>query len=116
MCHVLIIEDEWFISEFMIELAQEAGATSIVTAMTEDEAVAAARERTPSIILSDVNLLTGTGPGAVQTIMAETGAIPVIFITGTPEDCRPCSPLEVVLRKPIQRHQVVDTFRRLAPA
>lgn len=115
MCHVLIIEDEWLISEYLTELAREAGATSIVTAMTEGEAVAAARERIPSIILSDVNLLTGTGPGAVQTITAEAGEIPVIFITGTPEDCRPCNPPGVVLCKPVQRHQVVETFRRLAP-
>ncbi len=115
MCHVLIIEDEWFISEYLTQLAEEGGATSIATAMTEDEAVAAARERTPSIILSDVSLLVGTGPGAVQTITAEAGEIPVIFITGTPEDCRPCSPPGVILCKPIQRHLVVDTFRRLAP-
>ena len=115
MCHVLIIEDEWLISEFLTELAQEAGATSVMTAMTEDEAVAAARERTPSIILSDVNLLAGTGPEAVRTITAEAGEIPVIFITGTPEDCRPCSPPGVILCKPVQRQLVVDTFRRLAP-
>ena len=116
MCHVLIIEDEWMISEYLSELAREAGATSIATAVTESEAVAAARERTPSIILSDVNLLVGTGPRAVQTITAEAGEIPVIFIPGTPEDCRPCSPLGVILCKPIQRHQVVDTFRRLVLA
>jgi YesN/AraC family two-component response regulator len=38
MCHVLIIEDEWLIADFLIELAEEAGATSIDTAVTEDEA------------------------------------------------------------------------------
>ncbi|UZK68819.1 response regulator [Sphingomonas sp. S1-29] len=116
MCHVLSIEDEWFITDLLIALAEEAGATSVSTAVTEDEAVSAARDRTPAIILSDVNLLVGTGPHAVQTIMTEAGAIPVIFITGTPEDCEPCEPPGVILSKPIQRRLVVDTFRKLVAA
>lgn len=113
MCHVLIIEDEWFISEFLTELAEEAGATSVATAITEDEAVAAAREQTPSIILSDVSLQAGTGPHAVRTIMAEAGEIPVIFITGTPDACEPCDPPGVILCKPVHRSLVVETFRQL---
>jgi CheY-like chemotaxis protein len=56
-------------------------ATSIATAFTEEEAVEAAHERTPAIILSDANLSVGAGPGAVQTITSAFGVIPVIFIT-----------------------------------
>lgn len=115
MCHVLIIEDEWLIAEYLTCLAEEAGATSIATACTEDEAVYAAHERMPDIILSDVILLAGTGPRAVQTIMSALGKIPVIFITGTPEACRPCEPPSVILHKPIDPTRVMDTFRRLAP-
>lgn len=113
MCHALIIEDNWFIAEHLTVLAEEAGATSIVTATTEEEAVAAAREHKPTIILSDVKLGAGTGPRAVQTITAEAGDIPVIFITGTPADCEPCEPPGVILCKPIQPRAVVDTFRQL---
>ena len=116
MCHVLIIEDEWLILEFLAEIAEEAGATSIATAATEDEAIHVARERTPAIILSDVHLRAGTGPRAVQTIIADAGHIPVIFITGTPEDCRPCSPPGVILRKPVERNLLVKTFRELLAA
>ena len=115
MCHVLIIEDEWLIAEYLIELVEEAGATSIATAATEDEAITAARERTPTIILSDVSLRAGTGPRAVQIIMAEAGEIPVIFITGTPERCKPCNPPSVILCKPVQRQRVMDAFRQLVP-
>jgi CheY-like chemotaxis protein len=113
MCHVLIIEDEWFNSEYLADLACDAGATSIVTAFTEDEAVSAARERTPAIILPDVKLVAGTGPGAVRAITAEAGEIPVIFITATPRDCAPYNPPGVILPKPIQPHLVVDTMRHL---
>ncbi|WP_260600091.1 response regulator [Sphingomonas endolithica] len=116
MCHLLIIEDEWLIAEYLTYLAEQAGATSIATACTEDEAVEAARQRTPDIIFSDVKLLVGTGPGAVQTIFSALGEIPVIFITATPEACQPCEPPGVVLHKPVDPARVIDAFRRLAPA
>lgn len=115
MCHVLIIEDESLIAEHLTCLAEQAGATSVATACTEGEAVQAAHERTPGIILSDVNLLTGTGPRAVRTITSALGAIPVIFITGTPEACHPCVPASVILHKPIDAARVMEAFRHLAP-
>lgn len=115
MCHVLIIEDEWLIAEYLTYLAERAGATSIATACTEEEAVQAAKERTPGIIFSDVKLLVGTGPHAVQTIVSALGDIPVIFITGTPEACEPCEPPGVILGKPVDPARVMEAFRRLAP-
>lgn len=116
MCHVLIIEDEWLIAEQLSHLVRQAGATSIDTAETEEEAVQGARARTPDVILSDVKLLAGTGPRAVQIIRSEMGPIPVIFITATPEACRSCDPPSVILVKPINSSKVTDTFKRFAPA
>lgn len=115
MCHVLIIEDEWLIAEHLAFLAEKAGATSIATASTEAGAVQAAHERMPDVILSDVNLFVGTGPGAVQTIAASLGKIPVIFITATPEACQPCEQPSVILRKPIDAACVIEAFKRFAP-
>lgn len=68
---------------------RKAGATSIATACTEDAAVKAANDQMPDIILSDVILAAGTGPGAVRTILSTMGNVPIIFITGTSEACRP---------------------------
>lgn len=116
MCHVLIIEDEWLIAEHLAHLVEQAGATSVAMACTEDEAVQAAKERKPGIILSDVRLLVGTGPRAVQAILSALGEIPVIFITGTPEACQPCEPSSVILSKPVDPARVMEAFRRLAPA
>lgn len=115
MCHVLVIEDEWLIAEYLCHLVEEEGATSINVAVSEPEAVALAAARAPAIILSDVKLLEGTGPAAVQTIMSRSGAVPVIFITGTPDACDPCEPPGVVLTKPINEREVVATFREMAP-
>lgn len=114
MCHVLIIEDEWIIAEHLSIMVQEAGATSIAVTVTQDDAIASAREHHPRVILSDVKLLEGTGPQAVQAIYREQGEVPVIFITGTPEACQPCNPPGVVLTKPISQIEVAKAFRRCA--
>ncbi|UUL83799.1 response regulator [Sphingomonas qomolangmaensis] len=114
MCHALIIEDEWVIAEYLALLAEDAGATSVAIAFTENEAVLAAHDHKPDIILSDVILTAGTGPCAVRTIISELGEIPVIFITATPSQCYPRKPSSVVFDKPFAAADVTDMFRRLA--
>ncbi len=42
-------------------------------------------ERRPDIIVSDVRLLTGTGPDAVTSIRLRVGRVPAFFINGNPE-------------------------------
>ncbi|MCL6250831.1 response regulator [Altererythrobacter sp. KTW20L] len=116
MCHVLIIEDNFLIAEYLGYLAKQAGATSIASACTEAEAVRAAREQQPRIIFSDVGLRAGTGPYAVRTIRAELGEIPVIFITGSPEFCEQCKPPVAILTKPVDGVGVTEAFRRLIPS
>lgn len=115
MCHVLVIEDQWFIADHIVFVIAQAGATSIDLATTEADAVAAALARPPSVIMSDIRLAEGTGPAAVQTIIERLGPLPVIFVTGTPEECKPCDPPMVVLGKPIQDAVLKATFRELAP-
>lgn len=114
MCHVLVIEDDFLIADYIIQLVEAAGATSISQAMTQQEAIEQARVRRPKIILSDVQLIEGTGPLAVRAIRAELGAIPVIFVTGTPEACKPYEAPAVVLTKPICEREIAHHFRQLA--
>ncbi|MET0375892.1 MAG: response regulator [Rhizorhabdus sp.] len=116
MCHVLVIEDDFLIADHIIQLIESAGGTSFDQAATQDEAIQAARAMPPSIIMSDVNLLIGTGPAAVRAIIAEHGPTPVIFVTGSPDATRLCSSSATLLKKPIDEHILVDTFRSLAPA
>lgn len=115
MCHVLIIEDEWLIATYLAELVSDAGATSIATAATQDGAIEAARGQKPAVILSDVELRSGTGPLAVQAIAAEGGAIPVIFITGTPDSCHPREASAPVLGKPVDSVHLLAVFREFVP-
>jgi len=115
MCHVLVIEDDFLIADHIIQLIEAAGAMSFAQARSRDEAIAEARLRRPAFIMSDVILTTGTGPDAVQAIIAEHGAMPVIFVTGTPAACHPCQAPMVILEKPIDERVLMDIFRRLAP-
>jgi len=111
MCHVLIIEDEPLIA-MAIEMAlEEVGATSFDIAESEQEAVSAARKRRPAVITSDVKLKAGTGPLAVQAIRLELGDTPVIFLTGSPDDCEPCDPPGIILTKPFNAASLTEAFR-----
>jgi CheY-like chemotaxis protein len=115
VCHVLVIEDEPLIADHIGYIAECAGATSVAFARSEDEAMACSREHTPDIILSDVNLKEGgTGPRAVAAIRAANGDVPVIFITGTPEDCEPCDYAAAILGKPLQEQQIKQAFMAVA--
>lgn len=115
MCHVLVIEDEPLIADYVCDLATNAGASSIDVASTPKEAVTLALATPPAIILSDVKIIDGTGPEAVVEIRRHLGPLPVIFITGTPEACDPCDYAAAILPKPIVPHLVVNAFREVAP-
>jgi two-component system, response regulator PdtaR len=116
MCHVLIIEDDWLIADHIAQLVEGVGASSVDMAGSEDEAVAHASSHAPDVIISDVNLGTGgTGPMAVDRIIAVIGDRPVMFVTGEPRAFRPRSPAMRVLHKPVDDRTVVATFLAIAP-
>lgn len=113
MCHVLIIEDEPLIALDIEMILEREGATSFDVAASEDEAVARALDHRPDLITSDVQLAAGRGPDAVERIEAELGPVPVMFVTGTPEDCRPCDPPKLVLAKPVTTATLTRAFHAL---
>ncbi|WP_294235140.1 response regulator [uncultured Sphingomonas sp.] len=113
MCHVLIIEDEPFIAMSIQVMLEEEGATSFDFAVTEQDAVAAAMAHRPELITSDVKLIEGTGPMAVAQIHERLGALPVIFISATPGECKPCDPPGIVLSKPLREGDLKDAFHRI---
>lgn len=115
MCHVLIIEDEWLEAGHLGELAVGAGATSLAFAPTENAAIAAANDVRPAVIFSDVRLREGTGPTAVKAIIGSLGPIPVIYITGSPEECEAADYVVAVLTKPAQPIEIHSIFAQVAP-
>jgi CheY-like chemotaxis protein len=110
---VLIIGDEPVIAFHIGDVVEEAGATSVTFAQTELEALRAAMARRPDIIVSDVSLLTGTGPDAVTSIRLCVGRVPAIFITGNPEALDRYDH-DGVLGKPFESDQLKQQVERLA--
>jgi DNA-binding response OmpR family regulator len=115
MCHVLIIEDDWLIADHIAHRALAAGAVSIDMAESEEDAVACALAHPPAVIISDVHLGAGTGPGAVARIVATLGELPVIFVTGEPRAFRPAAPAMHVLHKPVDDRTLDATLRAVIP-
>lgn len=113
MIHVLIIEDEPMIALAIQMTLEDEGVTSFDIAATEADAIDLASRHRPTFITSDVALLEGNGPRAVATILARQGSIPVLFLTGNPEDCVPVTAPAVVLTKPFNARQVALTYRAL---
>lgn len=82
---VLIIEDEPLIAIDIQMLVEELGHRVIHVARTHLEAVEAAREVEPGLILADIQLADGSsGLEAVNQILGRL-SVPVIFVTAYPE-------------------------------
>ena len=82
---VLIIEDEPIIALDLTRLVRELGHTVAATATTHAEAVAAAREVKPGLVLADIRLADGSSGMEAASEILKSFDIPVIFITAFPE-------------------------------
>lgn len=83
---IMIIEDETVTALDLTRLVNGLGHEVTSVAQTRQEAIAAIERERPALILADVHLADGSsGVDAVNEIMKD-GALPVIFITGHPED------------------------------
>jgi CheY-like chemotaxis protein len=113
--HVLIIEDEAVIALAIEDVLRDCGCSSFEVACSAEEAVAAARERCPDLITSDVRLAPGCGIDAVEAICADK-PIPVIFITGMPADVRTRRPGNMILDKPFNAAHLAEAVRQVISA
>ena len=82
---VLIIEDEPIIALDLTRLVRELGHRVAAVAATRDEAVSAARETKPGLVLADIRLADGSSGMEAATEILKSFDIPVIFITAFPE-------------------------------
>ena len=82
---VLIIEDEPLISMQLEDLVKSLGHEICGTAATRSQALEVVAEKTPGLVLADIQLADGSsGLDAVDDILA-IDSVPVIFITAYPE-------------------------------
>lgn len=82
---VLVIEDEAIIAMDLEAIVEDLGHDVVATTATADDAIAAAREHHPDLVLADIQLADGSsGVDAVKVILEEMD-VPVVFITAYPE-------------------------------
>ena len=82
---VLIIEDEPLIAAEIKSLVTSLGHKVSGTARTRDEAIAAAAQSQPGLILADIQLADGSSGIDAVHIILQSFTCPVIFITAYPE-------------------------------
>jgi DNA-directed RNA polymerase specialized sigma24 family protein len=82
---VLIIEDEPLIAIDLQRILQELGHSVTSIARTHKDAVKAAEQKKPGLVLADIRLADGSsGLDAVNDLLASF-AVPVVFVTAYPE-------------------------------
>ena len=99
--HALIIEDEFFITMVMEDALRPLGYDSFDVADGVAEAVQAAEERCPDLVVADQRLADGRGTDAVLAICSGK-TIPVVFVTGSAEEVAEVLPSAIIVQKPFQ--------------
>jgi DNA-binding response OmpR family regulator len=106
----LFIADESMIAIAIEDALRGCGFTSFDIAISADEAVTAAALRCPDLITADVQLRTGCGITAVQSICSEQ-PIPVLFITGSPGEVRIRMPGHALVEKPFSADHIMEVTK-----
>lgn len=94
---ILLVDDDAMISALLAELLAECGHDVCGAAATEMEAIAAAAQHAPDLMIVDAQLRGGSGVLAMQAILLHAD-MPHIFMTGGLRQSIPAG--AVVLQKP----------------
>jgi CheY-like chemotaxis protein len=109
--HALIIEDQFLVAALIEDVLRELGYTSFDLVDTEAEAIQAARERCPDLIIADERLSEGSGVKAVRVICADR-SIPVVFITEYRTEVHREVPDAVLVGKPFGARALCEAVER----
>lgn len=108
---VLVIEDDAVIGMLLGEMLVEMGHQICAIAATEAEAVTAAAQYEPDLMIVDARLGDGSGLAAVEEIR-RTGCVPHLFVSGDASRVRALRPDAVVLQKPFREADLARGIRR----
>lgn len=112
--HAFIIEDDYLISQSLQDLLTPLGFSRFSFARSEDAAIAGANGESFDLIIADARLLPGDGVRAVEAICA-TRNIPVVFVTGFPDDVAERLPDRLsdaaVIKKPVQTDELAKAVK-----
>lgn len=113
--NIMIAEDEALIAMLLADLLEAMGHHVCASVASEAEAVAAAAEFSPDLIIADGKLREGGGVSAMREIL-RSGHVPHIFVTGDPYQLG-ATPGSIVVRKPFTTETLLRAIdRALRPA
>ena len=109
MSRVLIVEDDALIGMLLEQILEANGHDVCAIAMTESEAVDAAIQHRPDLMIVDGHLTHGSGIDAVEQVL-EHWPLPHVFVSGDPNGIRARRPDAVVVRKPFREAELVGAI------
>ncbi len=108
---ILIAEDEAVIAMLLDEVLTGAGHHICASVATAEEAVAAALEHKPDLILADAGLRDSSGVDAVVAIL-KVSPTPHIFMTGDKAAVLAQMPGALVIEKPFDEDALIAAIDR----
>jgi len=116
MTTVLVVEDEFGISELLDAVLTEEG-YQVLTAMNGREGLDLLAHEQPGLVLSDYMMPVMDGAALLTKMKAEPAlqGIPVVLMSSLPEAAvaARCIGYAAFLRKPFKLFEVVDVIKRL---
>lgn len=109
MPRILIVEDEPIIGMLLSEVLAGMGHEVCAVTTSENEAIAAAAQHLPDLMIVDAGLAEGSGLSAVDAILA-TRFVPHLFTTGNALKVRRLKPSAVVLEKPFHENELAEAI------
>jgi CheY-like chemotaxis protein len=96
---ILLVEDDAMVALTLAEMLETQGHSVCGIATTESEAVAAAADLKPDMIIVDAQLREGSGLGAIDRIQNGT-KVAHVFVSGDALPIRALRPCATVIQKP----------------
>jgi CheY-like chemotaxis protein len=107
---VLVVEDDFLIGMLLAETLAGLGHDVCAIEASEADAVTAAVQHRPDLMIVDERLGDGSGVSAVEEIL-RTGFVPHVFITGDSKRIQALRPRAVVIQKPFRESDLVRAIQ-----
>jgi len=108
---VLVVEDDMITGVLLGELLEQMGYDVCAIESTEADAVTAAVQYRPDLMIVDVQLGDGSGVSAVEEIL-RAGPVSYVFVSGDLAGIQALRPGTVVLRKPYRVPDLAQAIQR----
>lgn len=114
---ILVVDDEEGILLSIDTTLQLAGISNVITCSDSRQVLAIVKQRTPSVILLDLNMPHVDGEAILEEITTSSPSTPVIIITGridtdTAVDCMKSGAFDYIV-KPVEENRLLSSVKKV---